>query len=120
QHVYEQPPSLELIAPGIPAPLSVIIDKLLKKSPADRHQTAEEILSDIRAFRAGLPLSSQPLAPAGVRPERMTAIIHAPDFAEPPPLPANLMEDRALDWWQSSIDRALSLFRRHAPEALQR
>ena len=120
QHVYEQPPSLEQIAPGIPAPLSAIIDKLLKKSPADRHQSAEEILTDIRAFRAGLPLSSQSLTPADVRPERKTAIIHAPDFAEPPPLPADLMEDRTLDWWQSTKDRALSLFRRHAPEALQR
>ena len=119
QHVYEQPPSLEQVAPDIPVALAAIVDKLLKKSPADRHQTAEEILADLRAVRAELPLSSPTLEPAGVRGERKTAIIHALDFAELPLLPADLMDDRTLGWWQRTKDRTLSLLRRHAPEALQ-
>ncbi|MCU0880607.1 MAG: serine/threonine-protein kinase, partial [Pirellulaceae bacterium] len=49
QHVYEQPKPLHHVAPQVPEALCAIVHRLLAKSPADRHQTAEEVLSDIRA-----------------------------------------------------------------------
>src|SRR5262249_41918538 len=53
QHVYEPPPPLSKTAPHVPPALASIIEKLLAKSPADRHQSAEDVLADLRAFRAG-------------------------------------------------------------------
>jgi serine/threonine protein kinase len=58
QHVYEQPPSLDEAAPGVPAPLKAIVARLLSKSAADRHQTAEDVLADLQAYRAKRPLPS--------------------------------------------------------------
>src|SRR5262249_39004383 len=46
QHVYEQPPPLAKTAAHVPIALVSIVEKLLAKLPADRHQTADEVLAD--------------------------------------------------------------------------
>ena len=116
QHVYEQAPALAEVAPNVPQALRTIIDRLLAKSPADRQQSAEEVLADLRAFRTRQPLPSQTASPAN----RQTTIIRLPAFDESAPLlPAGLTDLQPLKWWGQTRDRALSLFRRHAPEALQ-
>lgn len=43
QQVTRQPPSLGVIAPHLPAPLVAVIDRCLRKSPADRYQTGEAL-----------------------------------------------------------------------------
>jgi len=58
QHVYEAPPPLESLEPGIPLPLTAIVGKLLSKSVTDRHASADEVLADLRAVRTGAPLPS--------------------------------------------------------------
>lgn len=126
QHAYEQAPSLASIAPSVPAHVRDIVEKLMAKAPADRYQSADEVLADLRAFRAGLPLPSRarenakPAAPtraAESRP-RATTIIHVPLADEAPPLPDGLLSTTPPKWWERTRDRALSLFRRHAPEVL--
>ncbi len=118
QHVYEKPPSLAKAAPEVPLALVSMIEKLLAKSPADRYQTAEEVLLDFRAFRARQPLPSQVERGGESRPR--TTIIRLPDFDEEEPiLPEGLVAAIPDGWWQQMRGRALSLFQKHAPEVLQ-
>jgi serine/threonine protein kinase len=58
QHVYEAPPPISTFAPEVPRALVAIVEKMLAKSPDDRYQTAAEALADVRAFRAGRPVSA--------------------------------------------------------------
>jgi len=132
QHVYEQPKPLRDAAPHIPHGLCQIVHRLLAKSPADRHQTAEELLADLRAFRARPPLPSA-TGSVGVAPvaRPKTVIIEAPAFDEPPAWPVDLDQNaldsrrpRGGDAWH---DRGpglrgwlLGLVRERAPEFVQR
>jgi WD40 repeat protein/serine/threonine protein kinase len=116
QHVYEQAPPLAKVAPDVPVALASVIEKLLAKSPADRHQTADAVLADLRAFRTGQPLPSRRASP----PSPQTTIIRLPAFEDPGPLlPAGLTGLTPPNWWERTRGRAVSLFRRHAPEALK-
>ncbi len=118
QHVYEPPPALSGIASDVPAPLAAVVAQLLAKSPGDRHQTAEEVLTDLRCFRSGQPMS--PRAVVQANRQTKTTIIRPPAVDEPVPfLPEGLAELAPLKWWEATRDRAVSLFRRHAPEVLQ-
>ncbi len=112
QHVYETPPPLHEVATDIPEALAAIIAKLLSKPPDARYPDVGALHADLRAFRAGETLPS-------VSVERRSAVIQAPAFDEML-LPAELLEAPSVDWWHRTKDRALSLFRRHAPEALLR
>ncbi len=125
QHVYERPPSLTQLAPHVPASLAAIIAKLMRKAPADRHQTGDEVLADLRAFRQGQPLpsgadrqSSPELLP---RPPR-SSMVFAPEnlLSEPPAVAYEQADVKPPGWWEHAQNRAKSLFWRHAPEAIQR
>jgi serine/threonine protein kinase/WD40 repeat protein len=116
KHVYEQPAPLTATAPQVPEALVSVIEKLLAKSPADRHQTAEEVLADLRAFRAGQPLPSRRAGPQ----YRQTTIVGLAALDDEAPLfPAGLANLAPPNWWERTRSRALSLFRKHAPEVLQ-
>src|SRR5260370_40490031 len=78
QHVYEQPPALREIVPDVPEPLAAVVARLLAKSPAERHQSAEEVLADLRAIRSGQPLPVRGLPSA----LQSTTIIRLPDFID--------------------------------------
>ena len=64
-HVARPAPAPSAITPGIPAPLSALVLRLLAKMPDDRYQTAGGLLADLKRFRsmqrAGLELASIPL-----------------------------------------------------------
>lgn len=106
QHVYEQPKPLRDAAPQVPEALCTIVHRLLAKSPPDRHQTAEEVLADIRAFRAGQPLSSARGSAAAAQPNRPeTVIVEAPEFAEAPPWPAELDREAPVSRWPRLVGR---------------
>ncbi|HLJ12501.1 MAG TPA: protein kinase [Planctomycetaceae bacterium] len=132
QHVYEQPPSLAVVAPHVPAALASVIEKLLAKSPDDRHQSAQDVLADLRAFRSGERLPSWE-AGKGVR---KTTIVRLPAWDDPAgddaaleaiptggkeqgPWAAEGAAPESPHWWDRTRERARSLFRRHAPEVLR-
>jgi len=48
QHVQAEPVPLHDIRPDLPAELCAIVHKMMAKKPADRYQTAREILKDIK------------------------------------------------------------------------
>jgi serine/threonine-protein kinase len=49
-HVTETPPSLDATAPAIPSALASLVMRALAKSPADRPQTAAELLASLGAI----------------------------------------------------------------------
>ncbi len=54
KHVNEQPVSLRVRRPDIPIELERLVLKLMAKSPADRYQSAAEMLADLAKIRASL------------------------------------------------------------------
>ncbi|HEX3600389.1 MAG TPA: protein kinase, partial [Lacipirellulaceae bacterium] len=51
QHAYEKPRPLEDYVPNVAAGASAIIRRLLAKDAADRYQTADDLLADVRTLR---------------------------------------------------------------------
>lgn len=131
QHVYEKPRPLTEAVPDISSSLSTIVAKLLEKSPADRYQTAEQVLIDLRAFHEGRPLPSfmeeappvaarsAAAAPVAAQRPRQKMIIPAPVFEEFPALPTEATAAASPGWWRRTQDRILDFFRAQAPELLQ-
>lgn len=132
QHVYEKPPSLREIDPEIPDSLVGVVERLLAKAPDERYQSTDELQADLRTVEEGRPIApaasranwDKASNPAGgsVLPSelpRKTALITAPDF-DPDPLLPDAIPIEAPRWSERVRERALSLFRRHAPEALQK
>lgn len=65
--LHDDPPPLGRLRPGLPADLDHVIERCLAKDPAQRYDSAEALLSDLRAVRRGeriepsfIPLSSGP------------------------------------------------------------
>ncbi|MBZ5537156.1 MAG: serine/threonine protein kinase [Acidobacteriia bacterium] len=54
KHVYEQHRAVTDIRPDVPAPLSQVVDRLLRKNPTERFQTAAELSQTLNQLRAGL------------------------------------------------------------------
>ena len=72
QHVHEAVPDLRRFAPGIDSGCIAVVARLLAKNPAQRHQTADELIADLEALRRG----ERP-AQAGWRQPRWWAIAGA-------------------------------------------
>ena len=53
------PPPLAQAAPGVPAELSRIVARAMRKNREDRYQAAEEMLADLRALRDDLDFRSR-------------------------------------------------------------
>ncbi|QDT49025.1 Serine/threonine-protein kinase PknB [Symmachiella dynata] len=138
QHVYEAAPLLSDAAADIPAPLVAIVAKLMSKAPEDRHQTADEVLEDLRAFQSGEPLphaidgDEPPAAPTRIQTEPgsmfsqicgddnpLSLVIAAPQFDDDLELPAALEQPDSPNWWANQRERFFSLFQRHAPQAVK-
>ncbi len=52
QHAYEKPRPLEDVVPDIAPGASAIVRRLLAKDPAERYQTADDLLADVRTLHA--------------------------------------------------------------------
>ncbi|MGO8752574.1 MAG: protein kinase domain-containing protein [Thermoguttaceae bacterium] len=104
QHAYEKPFPLRTAALGLPEPLVRIVERLLAKDLEQRYQDCGGVLSDLRALRQG----PGPGEPHGWRPGN--------PFAGPLPSPSPSAPDVP---WQRWRDWAATMFRRHAPPALQ-
>lgn len=116
QHVYEQPKPLHEVATQVPAALCAVVHKLMAKSPDQRHQTADEVLADLRALRTAHP-AAKPAAAAG---RRQTVIIEAPRFDEALPISADIEAEASVPWWRRTRDRWLDQLRRRSPELVKR
>ena len=58
KHIGEPPPNIVLVKPDVPLWVSTIIDRSMRKKPADRYQTAEEMASILRKYlKEGMPAS---------------------------------------------------------------
>lgn len=53
QHIHEAVPDLRRFAPGIDPGCIAVVARLLAKNPAQRHQTADELIADLEALRRG-------------------------------------------------------------------
>jgi formylglycine-generating enzyme required for sulfatase activity/serine/threonine protein kinase/WD40 repeat protein len=116
QHAYEKPPPLRGVAPETPGTVADIVDRLMAKDPAARYQSGEEVLADLRRWRAGEPLAGRAQPTPEVRPSQ---IIRAPTFERPLDLPIPLEQTAAPAWWQRWRDRVMDWYQGHAPEALK-
>lgn len=54
RHVQEEPVPLAQVRPDLPADLSAIVHRMMAKKPADRYQTAREIIRDLVKVARGL------------------------------------------------------------------
>lgn len=64
KHVKDTPPSLAIHRPDVPPELDRLVLKLMAKSPADRYQSAGEMLRDLARVREAMhaPSGAQPVA----------------------------------------------------------
>jgi serine/threonine-protein kinase len=51
-HVHSPPPDIRELRPELPVSLSTIIERCLEKDPANRFQSAKEILTEVRSTLA--------------------------------------------------------------------
>lgn len=58
-----QPPALRSIVPEIPESLETIVLKALRKDPADRYATAQELAEDLQRFLDRRPILARPPGP---------------------------------------------------------
>ena len=56
KHVQETPARVLARNPMAPAPLDAVVDRLLRKDPAERYPAAEEVRAELSRYRDGLPL----------------------------------------------------------------
>ena len=56
KHVQEMPPRVISRNPSAPAALDGVVERLLRKDPAERYPAADELRADLRRFRSGQPL----------------------------------------------------------------
>ncbi|MEK7467428.1 MAG: protein kinase [Planctomycetota bacterium] len=47
----EEPPPLDIVDPGLPKVLTAIVDRMMKRDPAERHTTAKELVADLDRAR---------------------------------------------------------------------
>lgn len=80
KHVQEPPPAPSEFGVDVPSPLAAITRKLLAKNPENRYLTAEDLVSDLRRFRAGEQINH----PAEPNPTTVTPPIYGPGGNEPP------------------------------------
>ncbi|GIW51116.1 MAG: hypothetical protein KatS3mg081_0471 [Gemmatimonadales bacterium] len=64
QHLTREPPRLTEVSPGIPVHLAQLVDRCLRKSPAERFQSAEELAQHLAAAMekaSGVPAPARAL-----------------------------------------------------------
>lgn len=87
QHQRQEPPSLQVLLPHIPAALAQIVHKALAKEPAARYRNAGQLAQILRSrVKLQPPASEQPLVQ-----ERLVV--------PPPPMPAPVKWGRSAEIW---------------------
>ncbi len=52
-HVHTEPPAPQDLEPGLPDPIARVIERCLRKDPAERYQSAREIIAELRGGSGG-------------------------------------------------------------------
>ena len=88
KHVQEQPPPPSTVNPSVPVSLEAIDMRLLRKDPAQRYPSAEDLRADLRRFLEGHPVSALgAAAAAGVAAGAVAdATVAVPAAAAAPPV----------------------------------
>src|SRR5205085_8291652 len=63
KHVKETPVPPSQLNADVPQAVDAIVMKCLAKNPANRYETADELVEDIERFRSGRPVEATPLLP---------------------------------------------------------
>ncbi len=55
QHISREPPPPSSVNPAVPPPLDAVVLRALRKDPAERYQSADEVIAALEEVRATLP-----------------------------------------------------------------
>ncbi len=89
QHVRGEPQALTQVRPDLPPALCAMVHKMMAKDPAQRYQTARDLLKDLLRLREGLSGQTAALRPLDLSVE-LVAVPEVPSAAAPAP-PTALM-----------------------------
>lgn len=101
KHKNEIPPVPKKLNSQIPQDLSRLILRSLEKSKEDRHQTAEEFLSELAKIEEGIPTAERiiPKKTAAPIPSGMPSLAVL-DFE-------NISKDESLDFWRNGLSELM-------------
>src|SRR5262245_648492 len=91
KQVHDAPPPLTQVAPGVPPAYEAIVMKLLAKAPTARYPSADDLRTELRRFREGLPVAA--LAGAGAA--AATTMNPAVPTAQPTVAPTQVVASQA-------------------------
>src|SRR5213083_20991 len=74
KHVYEPAPLVQALRPEVPAKLSAVVDRLLRKAPPERFQTADD-LARVAGELVGRDFRAPPLVRAFVRNAQISTLV---------------------------------------------
>lgn len=74
KHVYEPAPFVQAIRPEVPAKLAAVVDRLLRKKPAERFQTGDDLARVVGEVR-GRDFRAPPLVRAFVRNAQVSTMV---------------------------------------------
>jgi serine/threonine-protein kinase len=74
KHVYERAPLVQVLRPEVPAKLGAVIDRLLRKAPPDRFQTADD-LARVAGELRGRDFRAPPLVRAFMRNAQVSTLL---------------------------------------------
>src|SRR5881409_1956402 len=74
KHVYEPAPLVQALRPEVPAKLAAVVDRLLRKAPAERFQTADD-LARVAGELRGRDFRAPPLVRAFVRNAQVSTMV---------------------------------------------
>jgi eukaryotic-like serine/threonine-protein kinase len=70
-HQYFAPPPLSKVRPSVPPEIRAVVDRMIAKRPADRYQTAQEVIDALAACREREPSTAAEVPPrADASPDR--------------------------------------------------
>jgi len=87
KQVNETPPPPSASNPDVPPRLDAVVMKCLAKNPANRYQTAGELIADLERVRQGIDVEATPLLPVVGDATATQVIARQPTEVMPPPEP---------------------------------
>jgi beta-lactam-binding protein with PASTA domain/predicted Ser/Thr protein kinase len=87
KQVNEVPPAPSAFNPDVPPALDAVVMKCMAKNPANRYQTAAELIRDLERVRNGLDVEATPLLPMASSAAATQVIARQPTQVMPPPEP---------------------------------
>jgi serine/threonine-protein kinase len=87
KQVNETPPPPSASNPDVPPRLDAVVMKCMAKNPANRYQTAGELIADLERVRQGLDVEATPLLPVVGDATATQVIARQPTEVLPPPEP---------------------------------